>query len=194
MYARVLGIVRCFAVAVTGLAVLAASFAAGAQNQAPELPSGWTHKQPINVATLDGCGGQSARCGGGLPDFETGRHGGRCRDCRATCARPHRAAILGVGRRRLPAAARREDRAPPCLRWPGNRTGRRNARPVHEGRQAACLPRRGDWRQVRRRAGRRTDARSRASQAWQAPMGDAVRAGNRSGRQADLPCRRASTR
>ena len=47
MYTRVLGIVRCFAVALAGLAALAAPIKAGAQNQAPELPSGWTHKQPI---------------------------------------------------------------------------------------------------------------------------------------------------
>ena len=132
---------------------------------------------------LDGGRRQSARGGGRLPDPAAGRLGRRRGDRGATGPRTHRTAVVGHRRRRVPAAARRQGEAPHRVRRPRDRPRGGKARPLPQERQAAGLLRRGGRRQVGRRARHRPVARSRASQARSSEVGDALRAGDRAGRE-----------
>ena len=189
MHARVLGIVRCFAVAVAGLAALAASFAAGAQNQAPELPSGWTDKRGHARHWMVAAANPHAVDAG----YRVLAKGGSAVDAAIAMqlvlglTEPQSSGIGGGGFMLVHDGAA----APARLRRPRDGARGAHARSLPQERPPARFLRRGARRQVGRRARHRAPARGRASQARPPAVAAPVRAGHRARRERLCRCRRA---
>src|SRR6266516_207424 len=133
-----------------------------------------------NFRARHGGRGASARRTRRLRRDPQRRERARRGDRRRARARPGRAAILGPGRRRIPAALRRARREARSLRRPRDRARQCQARAFSRGRQAPPrLARRRGQRKIGGRAGPAAPLRARAPQARQASLGEALRAGDR---------------